>query len=137
MDDLRWILLVIGVAIVAGIYLFGRHRSARDQSLLDAAHDIQVSDAAKRERRTIEDPDEFDGIADQLDELNDLLADPSASRGHAGRKRSQAGQPPTMQQPFDKIIAIHVVAPHGTRFAGTELQHVFEQRDYRFGEHNI
>jgi cell division protein ZipA len=137
MDDLRWILLVIGVALVAGIYLFGRHRSVRDQSLLDAAHDIQVSDAAKRDRRTVEDPEEFDGIADQLEELNELLVDSSASRGHTDKNRAQAGQPSTMQRPFEKIIAIHVVAPRGSRFEGADLRRVFEERGYRFGEHNI
>ena len=137
MDDLRWILLVIGLALVAGIYLFGRHRSGRDQSLLDAAHDIQVGRAVKRDRQTMEDPEEFDGIADQLEELNDLLADPPASRGHSGRKRAHADHTAPMQQSFEKIIAIHVVAPRGTRFAGADLRRVFEERGYRFGEHNI
>lgn len=137
MNDLRWILLIVGLVLVAGIYLFGRHRSARDQSLLDAAHDIRVSEDVKRNRRTTEDPEEFDGIADQLEQLNHLLADPPASRGHAARQGTEADQATTMQQPSEKIIAIHVAAPRGSPFAGADLQRVFDERGYRFGDHDI
>ncbi len=145
MDDLRWILLLLGLALVVGIYLVGRHRSARDESLLDAAHDLPGGDAGKRVRRSSEveerpeGPDEFDGIADQLEQLNDLLTDAPAARGRGGQKRVEADQAATMQQQedFEKIIAIHVVAPRSVPFAGRDLQRAFEARGYRFGEHDI
>ena len=138
MDELRWILLLIGLVLVAGIYFFGRRRNARDESLLDAAHDIQVSDGARRVRRPVEDdPEEFDGIADQLEQLNHLLADRPGSQGHDGQKRAPGEQASSMQQPFEKIIAIHVAAPRGSTFSGADLLQVFEERGYRFGEHDI
>ena len=71
MDELRWILLLIGLALVAGIYFFGRRRSARDESLLDAAHDIQVSDGAGPVRRPVED-DSGEAIAYSEDALKSL-----------------------------------------------------------------
>ncbi len=136
MDDLRWILLIVGVALVGGIYLMGRRRGERDESLLDAAHDIDVPDAGKRPLPTQE-PEELDGITEQLEQLTDLLADPPSARTRGGSSRAQQpGAQPVADTP-EKIVAIHIAAPRGGWFSGADLLRVFEARGYRFGEHDI
>lgn len=137
MDDLRWILLIVGVALVGGIYLMGRRRGERDESLLDAAHDIDVPDAGKRPLRATQEPEELDGITEQLEQLTDLLADPPSTRTGGGSPRAQhRGAQPVTDTP-EKIVAIHIAAPRGGRFSGADLLRVFEARGYRFGEHDI
>lgn len=138
MDDLRWILLIAGVALIGGIYFLGRRgRGERDESLLDAAHDVNVPDTSARTPRPAQDPDELDGLTEQLEQLTDLLADPPSARTRRARQRKQApGAQPVADTP-EKIVAIHLAAPHGSRFSGTDLARVFEARGYRFGEHDI
>ncbi len=153
MEGLRWILLGVGVLLVVAIYLYGRARMPRRESLLDAARHIRFGKRAApppRAGNAAPQPSPPDDLNEQLAQLNSLLSDSasgrapapasSRSRGDAARRGQSSrdeGDERRLRSNEEKVVAVHIAAPGGETFSGTDLLHAFDGRGYIFGEYDI
>ena len=95
MDGLRWLLLLFGLLVVAGVYLYSRRQNSRDES---------DDDAAKRIAPTIGDePDHESAETDDLPEIE--APDANLPSGDAPQK----------------IVTLRIIARDGGIFRGDEL----------------
>lgn len=164
MDSLRWILLLIGIAIVAGIWWLGhRHSRERDESLFERA------------RRSPRDNGESAGPEDgglpdfEISSLEPASADMSAgdsgvpasqASGRSGKAavtepegadavntqrervgtRSPSSRPGTTSSDSGqegRLEVVYVIAPAGERFVGARLQELFANQGLQHGEMEI
>lgn len=150
--DLRIIIAVIGVVILAGIYFFGRPRKpGQGRRLMPRRRDDPRIEPMLGE--TGNSPDETaDSAAPQQGELDVALkreldrlgATMSADRrdsmetGAAPPKApaSTAGQRP-QEFPVDRIVTLFVVAPEGETFGGGDIVVAAEKAGLRFGAMHI
>ena len=149
MDGLRLILLILGIAVVIGVYLFARgqgrrkvHSQARSELSREPA--IELGDAL------LEGDPDADLVTEELSRMERLMRDeapagtpetaaeplviaPSKSRSPAGKNASPAAASPSQ----DKIIALHILAPAHSPFRGKDLLRAFELAGLQFGAMKI
>jgi cell division protein ZipA len=98
MDGLRWLLLVFGILVIAGVYYYTRRERAKS------------SEETTPDRRLV--PTLGDEAADEPPEppaeLEEVPLEPEA----------EEGEPVEQEQ---KIVTLRLVAPHGSAFKGDEL----------------
>ena len=98
MDGLRWLLLVFGILVIAGVYYYTRRERAKS------------SEETTPDRRLV--PTLGDEAADEPPEtpteLEEVPLEPEA----------QEGEPVEQEQ---KIVTLRLVAPQGNAFKGDEL----------------
>jgi len=94
MDGLRWLLLLFGVLVIAGVYLYSRREKvpAKPEQSPDRLEPTLVGDAGK--------------TAVEAEDESDVAPDPAAP---AGVKNPQ------------KIVTLRLVAREGSSFRGDEL----------------
>lgn len=99
MDALRWVLLLIGVALIAGIWGWSRFRARgpRRQS-----PDQPFEDPFRRREPVM------DEGSPAPDEATPTVSDTPVTPGSAGAAP-------------DKILAIHIIAPPRQKFRGTDI----------------
>lgn len=160
MDLLRWILLALVVALVAGIYLFEsarrRRRDAAADPLLDdedaalleglAAHhgddyvlgdDDLPSISAGRERAARLDPDDLPSLSAARDNRDD---GPLRRKDFPPpRKESRVYTvDPGPREPADELIVVlNVMAEPGHQFTGPEIQEAMAEVEAEFGEMQV
>lgn len=165
MDDLRWILLVAGALLIAGVYLWGlrgRRRAAPGGSERAARTESQAVARPGSAARRIE-PEV--GAAEQGTDVADAppampaadAAAPDERVAPAARRepRIDASEPvqpvapqtrespaaaanePRRMAPAQKIVAVRVVAAGGAPFEGVTLRQAIEQAGLRFGRYRI
>ncbi len=99
MDGLRWLLLVVGLFVVAGVYFYPRMQRDRittDKEELDSGSRVEPSFGAIDSAKEEDTPEEFDEEADEPVEL-----------------ATAAGE--------QKIVTLRVIAKNNGAFAGDEL----------------
>lgn len=150
---LRIIIAVIGVVILAAIYLFGRPRKPRQGKRLiprrrdDACIEPMLGEAGDERDETAESPAPQQGELDVAlrRELDRLGATMSADRlGNAPEDSappqktpaSTAGQRPH-EFPVDRIVTLFVAAPEGETFGGGDVVVAAEKAGLRFGAMHI
>ncbi|MBT8096643.1 MAG: cell division protein ZipA C-terminal FtsZ-binding domain-containing protein [Woeseia sp.] len=105
MDGLRWLLLIFGVLMVAGVYWYSRREASRPS--LDKI------------------PDRLEpslGVADDSDaETTGVVSNPDVPLD----EEPPPGSPPEgeieQEAPPEKIVTLRIIAPHRGAFAGDEL----------------
>lgn len=164
MDGLRWSLLVIGVVLVGGIYLWDRIR--RRRARLGNA-DLETPDQELLERLRIEaggedEPDLKDALAElrglrgertgadelDLDELRYMI--PKAEEGeeepgeerrssHEDEEAELSDSPPVRpaRSGEDLIVVLSVMAQGGEQFTGAAIREAMEDLDMRYGDMQI
>jgi len=135
MPELRSILLLIGLVLLAGVYLWGRRRTTarRDDAPSVSRVEPRLDAGLPWETKTLPEAEPEPMIAEpmiagptsrrQLDtqlELDDRVAGAEAGTGD-----------PAAQ----KILALHVRSSGGADFAGPDLLRVFEEEGLTFGEY--
>ena len=138
MDSLRWILLLLGVLVVAGVYLYSRFGSR----------------AAGRRKAHLADP-EFEapsldireeGPSLSLDDLEAVAGDDTEPLLEpAGEAQAAAAEPAAEPEPApaeeaaaeEKIVTLYLVAPRGQPFTGPRLLEAFEDLGLVYGEMSI
>ncbi|HET6629318.1 MAG TPA: cell division protein ZipA C-terminal FtsZ-binding domain-containing protein [Woeseiaceae bacterium] len=115
MDGLRWLLLLFGLLVIVGVYLYSRRE--RDRK---AAKPPSPANAPRIEPSL--DPD---------DPLPDVETGPAGARLTGDRPDDPA---PT---PAEKIVTLRVVAKHHTAFAGDELALTLRGIGMRHGKFGI
>ncbi|APZ43281.1 cell division protein ZipA C-terminal FtsZ-binding domain-containing protein [Acidihalobacter ferrooxydans] len=133
MDTLRWILLIVGLAVLAAIYLLGRRGATRrlDDTLADQRDSTDeegwIDDVRPVARRR--DPT-LGGQAPSLVAERDEL--PPAG---GAALRVSTGEREESKQLIDVLI-IHV-QPKGEYFSGNELAAAFDAFDLKFGDKDV
>lgn len=114
MDGLRWLLLVFGLLVVAGVYWYSRREAARPRE----------EPAGSRREPTLEAPretGEFEGA------------------GETGEPEPTTGEAPAEPEPAppEKIVTLRLVAANGGAFAGDKLALALRGAGMRHGRFGI
>ena len=104
MDGLRWLLLIVGLIVVVGVYLYGRRERDRDVSSANEAD----SGIERREPSIL--------IDDDSDEQHESDHD---ERAEAQSLDTELDDPPPVAE--QKIVTLRIVAKRQGTFAGDEL----------------
>lgn len=130
MLELRTILLLIGLVLLAGLYLWGRRRTPtrRDETPAVSRVEPRLDTRLPWEAEVLPEAD-----------LEPMIAEPASRRqldtqlelddGAAGAE-AEAGDPEKQ-----KILALHVRSTGGAGFAGPDLLRVFDEEGLDFGEY--
>lgn len=98
MDGLRWLLLLFGLLVIAGVYFYSRRERDKPESSKLPPARVEPSLNAARAARDFDDvPEQYDR---ELDEEDDAVASPRAT---------------------EKIVTLRLVARHQGTFPGDEL----------------
>lgn len=163
MSELRWILLGLGLALLAGIYLFGVRRRTIprpadpdngevDEELLHSLHvqrggdDADLGDAVRELDHLI--GSRFGGDEPDYSGLDKLVPDRKRDTGgldiesgmfRGGEKRSHIYkvEPNPVATGEELIIVLNVMAEPGQFFSGEDLKSAFAEVDMVFGDMQI
>ena len=150
MSALRWILLILGIGLIVGIYFIGRRKqrshTVREEPALDrhsSGHSHEARPAEPKEGWEYEAVD-FDALIVQG--LQSEVADFKTSNSGHG---PQAEQPPAAAnkakaQPSgpsmlleDDLVVLHLLAPSGQTFNGEILYRILNNVGFERLEQNI
>lgn len=165
MAELRWILLVAGLALIGGLYAWGvraRKRSAAPEpdrvtrvEPLRAPSVATVAPPAARVEPSVWDEVEAVDEIDELPTLEIEADEPPARHDVAPPRREprfeaapevaapeppRAAAPPVEERkpaPAQKIVAIRVAAPPPSMFAGSTLREAIVAEGFEFGRYDI
>ncbi len=157
MDTLRVILIVVGVIIIAAVYVFGRGRRRRaDASMMHEGLDDAeyVDDVLLKDDPPEEALDQelkmLDSIVSEK-RLEDLGGEPEAAfRSHAAATAKPAAPRKPQEKPKagakeshettalpEKIVVMHVVAHAQGQFSGQQLQEALGKAGFVYGDMRI
>ena len=157
MDDLRLSLLLIGIALVAGIYLWGRYRrrasrqaeqelDALDQALLqslDVARDEADETSLREALGELQGlkGDRGDEATLDVDDLRSVIPGEdsvAAPDEPAVEPQAQETEPAQAHDPGDDlIITMNVLALPEHAFLGSDLRQAFDDVELQYGEMKI
>lgn len=144
MEELRWVLLVLGVVAIVGVYGFTRLQERRRRSRFSRGSafndDVDIEQALRdmddvvAERDPLEVPsEEFDVI--RITRSQEPAEDvPAATAAAAGPKGAADEEPVGLD---DKVVVLNVAALDGRLFDGETLTAALQAIDMSFGEHDI
>ena len=141
MSELRWILLALGLVVLAGVYLWSRRRAGRQEAMDEGGY---------RREPTLDTRPPWDRIAptDSRQPAESGRTAPAATRPEAvptgkrpmeqsemelpepqrGEREEASGEP-------EKILVVHVRAAPGEVFHGPDLEQVFQAEGLVYGKH--
>lgn len=142
MDELRWILLISGIAVIGGIYGYTRWQEGRRKARrgrgdgLTAEVDIE---------RALHDLDKVVAARDPLEAADDDFEVIRITRDDAIVEEPQPvttamAPEPVVEAPEgleEKLVVLNVAAADGRLFSGVALVQALEAVEMRFGAHNI
>ncbi len=134
MPELRWILLLIGLLVLAVIYFWGRRRSAErheEPQPLSRVEPRLDADLPPWEAENVPVPEPEPIVAEpaprrQLDTQLDL-------EGHHGADQSAGTESAGGEQ--QKILVLHIRPVRGEEFSGPELMQAFEAEGLSYGDY--
>ncbi|MDH5392096.1 MAG: hypothetical protein OEY11_02795 [Gammaproteobacteria bacterium] len=166
MENLRWIILAVGLVVVFVIYLIGRRNdksrqldlpeplSAEEMPGINTADDGPYAEKVKYDDKFIASEINHFEMHDELIDTVTLMVDDimpdimafgaedilpySEQTGHteAATPEMRAGEDKTSNEPEDDLIVIHVEAK-SAYFSGTDLLRVINYQQLKFGDMNI
>jgi cell division protein ZipA len=145
MDEFRWILLILGLLVVAGVYGFTRWQDSRRRG------------SRRRGREAFQDDADIDSALHELDAVvaeRDPLAQPSERSAPAADDdwdirpierepvepeplHVEAEEEPLPPAGEIKVIVLNVAATNGRHFSGEQLVDALHMVGMRLGEHDI
>ncbi len=151
MDGLRLILLILGVLVVVGVYLFAREqgrRKVRNQARAGGREPVFGFDG-----QSLRDELDEAKLSEELERMQAVLreegrpvpeaapAEPVIIPSSRSRARKEPARPATAstpaETPQDKIVTLHVMAPAHSPFRGKDLLRAFELAGLEYGDMNI
>jgi cell division protein ZipA len=129
MDTLRWVILLIGIIIVLGIYVFSTWQARRRP-------EPDVSRSRRRSERIPVDVlfDDYPGNAAvdaELESLGKQIAEDTDAGVHV-----ETPHPPAYVQP-DKVVTLFVLAPGGVPFPGSFIMDAMSEAKLQYGDMQI
>lgn len=152
MDYLRWVLVLVGVVLLAGIYLAGRYRKRHDRvkshERLDTQHEVGDPLFDDMTREASSESVASDSLRQGQGE-QEVVKQPEPEE-HVTVIAEPEEVPPVEEAPpveevtlelelqvEEKIISFHLIAPEGEQLSGRDLQLVFDVRGYEYGDMDI
>ncbi|MBA3563694.1 MAG: cell division protein ZipA [Gammaproteobacteria bacterium] len=140
MPELRWILILLGVLLIAAVYFIGRRR----QQVPSQRFEPHLPDDADEERRGSVNGDEVDLLIDDswqgtnVDEV-EAFHDATEPTPIAREETPHEESPPEAGAQSDerKIIAVRVAARSSTRFRGVDIIRLLNEEGLEFGKYGI
>jgi len=146
MENLRWILLLSGLGIVLGIYLFSLYQHHKDdmprrrkpyREAPVISHDNEPGNAFEYD-------DDLDDVVNQVGEFyadeepgyDPLFENPAASDNFDDTVAELPGEPAAPASP-DKVFAFYIMAPRGVPFRGPVLLGALLDAQLQFGDMDI
>lgn len=140
MTELRWILILLGVLLIAAVYVIGRRRSRpavrrfeprfpeeEDRDDLPVAASPEFGSPFAESNPTGDDsPDEW------IDPVGDHTEPLSAEKHHDREPAREA-----VANDDTKIIAVRVAARSSTRFRGEDVVRLLNEEGLKFGKYGI
>jgi cell division protein ZipA len=133
MENIRWILLLIGILLVAGIYMIGRlqvrgpGKSKRRRNRSRRPHHNTAPDL---------DGDRFDNfVDDELDTMGRLIAEDEEYPQDDSVK--EINREPAASAPADTVFSLFVIAPASVPFRGPVLLGALAEAQLEFGDMQI
>jgi cell division protein ZipA len=145
--ELRWILLIVGIAVLIIIYVFGRKQHARRRSLRAQEEDA-TGDAVDISFDTRAEHEEFAPESDRFGELQNVLQEevktrapsitaPAPEPGLRPKKPRIKPKPAERPSSSDKIVSLYVVARRAAMFRGEAIRAAAEREDLEYGDMQI
>ena len=141
MAELRWILILLGLLLIAAVYLLGRRRSRppvrRFEPRLSDEAGSATDDTAGRDDRYAE-----HGAEDWLSEAEQTRRDDQGLeeiRATAGGEAdiSRDSHEAAVDEGDRKIISVRVAARSSTRFRGADVIRIMTEEGLEFGRYRI
>jgi cell division protein ZipA len=133
MNELRWILLLLGLVIIAGIYFWGTRASARRLSRKHRYSDDESLELGSMPREADNDLlDYTETLSDRpwLKEDEDQVADVGGAQ--AGRERA-----PYTYSSDGRIIVLYLIAPSDQPYSGNAIHSAAGSVGMRFGDMGV
>jgi len=132
MDMMRWIILLVGLGVVLGIYVLsqlqGRRKAPRRRSGLQS---LDAGDSAMED----DGPASAADVDEELQELGRTIADDvTVSRKQPAHEAGGRSPEPAAT---DRVFALYVRAPAGVPFRGARLRDALEDAGLEYGEMHI
>lgn len=142
MSELRWILLVAGLALLAGLYLWGVRSRRRSAAPAPVPPPVPVPAPAAAEHVRVEpqvwlDEEPSPGTAQATQRREPTLTREIAPETPVPEEPQidAAQEPPPAQS--QKIVAVRIMARSGERFDGAELLDALQAGGLEFGRYDI
>lgn len=148
MDELRWILLIVGIAVLAIMYVLGRKEQLRRRRRRRAEED-EIEDTAGVSLDTRSEYEEFAPTSERFEATPEVLSEDEPE--WAPQPVAHAPLPPevepdsrprprrTERQPLtkDRIISLYVVARRPSLMRGEAIRQAAENAELEYGEMEI
>ena len=130
MENIRWILLLVGVVIILGIYLFARLKT------LQLSLPRRRPKSAAQRRKAVSDVDGI-GIDGRIDSGVEDLGELFVEAGPAEPVIAAPSRQPVPEVRPDHVFSLFVTAPPGVPFRGPMLLGALANARLEFGEMQI
>jgi cell division protein ZipA len=140
MDNMRWILLLVGAVIVLGIYIADRMqawRKSRPARRRAGRRAAPLKQDLEPGLERMEDTGSDANVDAELEQLGQLLAEDAASVRQSPVVEVRAAKPDPVPVPFDKVFSLFVIAPAGVPFRGPMLLGALQAAGLEYGDMQI
>lgn len=149
MDELRWVLLVIGGAAIAGVYGFTRWQEHRRKPRYDRSDafgddDVDIEQALRDMDHVVAERDPLEVQSEEFDVIRITRSQetgaPDPIVPEASPIDDKVADGLLSDEPIgldDKVIVLNVAATDGRFFDGKTLTDALKAVDMSFGEHEI
>jgi cell division protein ZipA len=137
MENIRWILLLVGVVIILGIYLFARLKTL---SLSVPRRSRPKAGAARRAAEpSVDGFSAEDSLPADIDELGELYPreDSAAAAEPVITARTRSARPSRPEVSPNHVFSLFVLAPHGVPFRGPLLLGALDKAKLEYGDMQI
>ncbi len=128
MNDLRVILLLLGIAVIAGVYLWTRFKQRPRQAPTHRRTPV---------RRTPSDELDAAEIEQELTRMGRLLAEQETESEASPAEPEQRSHDAVADAAAEQLVVVSVVAEPGAEFEGEALLKAFRHNKLKFGDHHI
>jgi cell division protein ZipA len=130
MNTMRWVILLIGLVVLAGIYVYSIWQARRRSQ-------PEASQSRRRSERVpvdvlFDDVPGTDAVDAELESLGKLIAEDAG----AGVQAEAPPPPPVYIQP-DKVVTLFVLAPGGVPFPGAFIMDAMSDARLQYGDMQI
>jgi cell division protein ZipA len=138
MDNMRWILLLVGAVIVLGIYVAGRLQEWRKSRPAPRPAERRVAPRTRELEPGLEQIDDIgsdDNVDAELERLGQLLTEDAAPVREPEVVEVRAARPEPV--PCDKVFSLFVLAPARVPFRGPMLLGALQAAGLEYGDMQI
>jgi cell division protein ZipA len=133
MENIRWILLLVGFVIVLGIYLYGRFHAGREE-MPEQADRPSTRPGADFDP-LFDQPGDNEAVEAELERLEQLISEDSGQQQGVAAVDSMATRTPPPDP--DKVVTLFVMAPTGVPFPGAFIIDAMDAAGLQYGDMEI